>query len=319
MKSSTTIVLVALALLVAALPGAAAGLRLDLKPAATVAGPDVTLGEIAAVTGGGPAETQRLREVTIAAAPLPGTTRRLETRVIKTRLRQHGYDPEALRATWPERVMITTKATIVSGAELVTAGEQALRAEFADAELEVTCSRTPAPLVLPAGSPQLRTEILGLSTSDSRLVKVTAWTDGQPRATQTISYRVRRFVQAVVARRAIPRGTVITADDVRLARCELTGANGDAFTDCSAVVGMRAHRPLRESEAVTRAAVEQRPVVTRGQTVRVLVACGAIRVVATAVACGDAAPGASVRLRNEASGGTFVAQVDDSGQVVVSP
>jgi len=159
--------------------------------------------------------------------------------------------------------------------------------------------------------------VLGSPAGASRLVKVTAWVNGQPQTSHTICYQVRRFGEAVVASRQIDRGVVITADDVTTARCEV--APGVAFADAEEVIGMCARRALRAGEVIARSAVAPRPVVERGQKVWVTAACGAIRVRAQAIACADATAGSSLRMKSESSGETFIARVDAAGRVFVTP
>jgi flagella basal body P-ring formation protein FlgA len=281
----TTIIGLTLALFAAVIPCSAAGIRLDLAPAAMVSGAQVRLGDVAVVRCDDADTAARLREIAIASAPMPGKSRPLDAQSIKVRLRQHGFDPDAVEAAWPERILVTRRGVIVPGWDLVAAGERALREQGPDdGETVITCPRTPADMVLPEGALELRANPLGNFAGTTRLVKVTAWVDGQAQSSQTICCQVRRFAQVVAASRPIARGAVIGADDVTSTRCEVRAPADELFADVAQVIGLRARRILRPGDLVARFAVEAPPVIERGQKVWVTVVCGAIRIQAEAIA-----------------------------------
>ena len=320
MRFAPTIACVAL-VAAAALPCSAAGIRLDIAPAAMVSGPQVLLGDVAAVTCDDAAAAAKLRAIPVASAPMPGKSRSLDSQHIKVRLRQHGFDPQQVQAEWPEQVLVTTRCIVVPGADLAAAGEEALRAQLdpVDAETAVTCPRAPSDMVLPEGALQLKAEPLGGFTGASRLVKVTACVNGEARSSQTICYQVRMFAVAVVAAKQIERAQVISAEDVSTARCEVSATSAQPFAHPAQLAGMRARRTLRAGEMITRAAVDEPPAIARGQKVWVTVVCGAIRIQAEAIAAEDAPANGTVRLKNASSGDSFTARVDGDGRAFVTP
>lgn len=323
MRLSPTPIILALALAAAAsaLPCAAAEISLDIAPAALVKGPQVTLGDIAVVhcDDGAAAEIQG---IVIGSAPMPGKTRRMDATYIKVRLRQHGFDPEAMQVEWPEAVLLTTRSMVIPGTDLVEAGKEALLSQAPpdDGEITATCSRVPADLVLAEGALELKAEVLGAALGASRLVKLTALVDGRPCSSQTICYRLQRLADVLVAHSQVDRGEAVKAQDVAVERREVAFSLNDRPYDAADnVVGLLARRALRPGDIVMRSAVERPPAIERGDKVWVTAVCGGIRICAEVVACEDAAAGARVRLKNLSSDETFVAQVDADGHAFVTP
>jgi len=316
------VAVVTLVSIITALPCSAASIGLDIAPAASVKGPQVTLGDIAVVRCDDPTTAAKLQAIPIGAAPMPGKSRSLDTAYIKVRLRQRKFDPAAINTTWPEAVVVTTRALVIAGAHLVAAGKEAVLAQApgGDGETVITCNRVPPDMMLPEGALDLKAELLGSFVGASRLVKVTAVVDGQPCASHTICYRVQRFADVVVARKGVDRGKLIADDDVARERREIDVTAGNApYDDTAKVVGLRATRALRPGDIITRASVAETPAIKRGDKVWVTAVCGSIRVAAEAIACADAAAGSSVRLKNPTTGETFLAKIDAEGRASVTP
>ena len=311
-----------IAAIAAGIPCCAAGISLNIAPAALVKGPQVILGDIATVRCDDQETTAKLQAIAIGCAPMPGKSRRMDAAYIKVRLRQHGFDPGTIHATWPDAVLVTTRSMVVPGADLVAAGKAPLlsQAPATDDETIATCGRVPADMVLPEGKLELKAEVLGGLAGASRLVKVSAWVDGEPCASQTICYRLQRFADVLVARKQIERGQPITADDVTLDRREISASGNDApYDDTAKLRGLRARRTLRAGDLLTRLSVEQTPAVERGDKVWVTAICGGIRITAEVIACADAPLGSRVRVKNPTSGETFEAHIDSEGHLFVTP
>ncbi len=113
-----------------------------------------------------------------------------------------------------------------------------------------------------------------------------------------VPVRVALIRPVVVARRPIPRGTVLAPEDLRLAERDTAGLPLGYLTRLAAAVGRRTRRHIPAGAVVAPGALERTPVVRRGQRVVLLAAHGGLEVRAAAVALGDAAPGQRVRVRN---------------------
>lgn len=83
--------------------------RVILPDVAQVAGGTVTLADVAQLEGP-PELVERLGQVAVGPAPLPGRTRWVETAYLAVRFRQAGIDPNRVVVEGPERMALVTPA-----------------------------------------------------------------------------------------------------------------------------------------------------------------------------------------------------------------
>src|SRR5690606_9429360 len=89
--------------------------RVILPEVVEVPGGTVTLGDVAQIEGP-PELVDRLAQVPVGAAPLPGRSRWLATGYLAVRFRQAGIDPDQVVVDGPERVQLVTPAAPASTA-----------------------------------------------------------------------------------------------------------------------------------------------------------------------------------------------------------
>ncbi len=112
---------------------------------------------------------------------------------------------------------------------------------------------------------------------------------------------VRWRARAVVAARALPAQTVLTAADLALRDADVTGKR--AWVDDPAMlVGARVLRPLAPGEVVDLAAVQSALWVRRGEPVQLIARIGGVEVRTQAKALQSAARAQAVWVRNLKSG-----------------
>src|SRR5690606_26125040 len=117
----------------AGVPAAAAGGGGDwlavvrVHPEPSVAGPDISLGEIAAVEAADPMLRERLTALSVARAALPGQGRELSGGTWRVRRRQAGLPERHIRIEAPAaNFQVRTRAQSIPGSELAAVAEAAL-------------------------------------------------------------------------------------------------------------------------------------------------------------------------------------------------
>lgn len=130
--------------------------------------------------------------------------------------------------------------------------------------------------------------------------------------------RASQTRETPVLARPIARDAVITIDDLVWVDLPPRGANRDAVTDPSAIIGMAARRSLRAGDPLRALDLVRPPAIHRGESVMVIYELGALRLTARGRALADAAVGEAARVVNTDSNRTIEAVVVGPGLVSVS-
>ena len=130
---------------------------------------------------------------------------------------------------------------------------------------------------------------------------------------------VERPAQVVVTAHPIPRGQVITEEDVKLAERDLNTLHRGYLTDPAQVIGQRAERDLPVDEEVVPGNVGKPNVIKRGAEVTIMAADELLDVRVSGVALASGGVGERIRVRNASSKRELDAVVVGEGLVQVSP
>lgn len=117
-----------------------------------------------------------------------------------------------------------------------------------------------------------------------------------------VSVTVRIWIDAVVAKTPIARGTTLTAQDVMLVKSERSRLYQGYFESIDDVVGLTAAMPLRNDQLINSRHLKAPYLVSKGQTVTILARNAQIMIRARGVAMSNATQGQRVTVRNTSSG-----------------
>ncbi len=280
---------------------------------------DIRLGDVAEIQGSDAAFVDRLREVEIGRAPLPGLSRTLDLPYLKSRLRLQQIDLGLLVLDAPAVISVTTAGQRVSGEELVAAVRaHILEAREAEREhLAVRATTLPPDFTLPAGTLELRVRMRrGADPLGSQSVSVEAWVDGSLIRTLSVPVKVTGLVEVLVASRPIARHAMLGPADVRLEPREVGGGQ-EPLRDLQSIDGLRALRPIHQGEVILSTLLEQPPLVRRGDLVRLTIEGRGLRAMAQGEAREEGKMGQVIRVRNLSSGREVYGQVDAERSVRV--
>lgn len=297
-------------LLSLALPAHAA--EVTLRASATVAGPRVTLAELATVDG----DAGTLGALDLGPAPLPGYTTRLSRAQIERVLRARGT-PHTLGGAPAVSIERLTQAADSTGAS--AEAERALRQRLqgAAARIELRATGGAQQLQLPKGRVEFKARDLGREAALQ--ARVTVWVDVLVDAvfvrTVALQYEVQAFAPVLVARRDLAAGATPGCDSVEVREADLARLGGiSAGTACAGVSG-RLKRALAQGAPLLKHQLQAELAVNQGDSVALRVDDGAIVIEARATALSDGNVGQRIDVQPSAGTRAVRAEVVAPGLV----
>lgn len=296
---------------------AACAVTITISPKVVVDTDMMLLGKIAVITDAGDAQAN-LEKVELGNAPIPGQSRTLTPEMIRVRLRQFGFKPEAITLDSPPTIQITRLTNDVKGDMMVEIAQDWLMQRLAPSpteKIELEPMRVPADVQVPLGQVSWNCTPAGLDMGTLRHVSLTLLVNNRPAWTGVLSFKMRRYAEVLVARMAIPRGETLTEQSVARVLSEISTTIGTPMNDIADLVGKRTLNSLPQGAVLTSSNVEQIPLVKRDQVVHVRAQCGAFVINAVAIAMEDGIPGAIIRVRNPDTRLDYSARVVGIGQL----
>jgi flagella basal body P-ring formation protein FlgA len=280
--------------------------------------PYVTVGEIAGTSGTG-AEADEVKRVRISLHARPGETVRVSRRRVGEAI---AAAVRRVRIQWdgPAYAEVQLASQTVSTAMVVDAavGYLASVAERERMRVTMSVAGEPAPIEVPAGEVTLVPRRAVTAWRPRTRVEVDVWVDGTRYSSVPVWVHLRMPGVALVAARGLGAGQLLSPEDVRIAEVDLLGVNGKPVTDPERLSRMRTRRGIAEGEIVCEADVERRPVIVRGEAVRVAVNAAAITLEVTGRAAEDGRLGERIRVERESDASAwFYGVVTGEGTVSV--
>lgn len=282
----------------AATPAAHCGTA-TLKSDAVVAGPSITLGDIAEVRSGeGSAAIAQWR---LAPAPRIGNVVTMTQEQID-RLVQGYPGSQGCLLTWngARQVSVRRASQPVAADRLVAAARDQVRREWAMRfdRVEMEAAAEIAEVEVPVGQVALHRRVVDGSATASRvLVTMDIEVDGVFVRTVRVPLLVRASRVALVARHALPAGGRATADDIEMVSLTVSGMRAEPLRAPDVHLPVRLKRALEPGQALTAEDVSDAGAVLRGDRVQLVFGEGNVVVETAAVVQADARLGERVRVK----------------------
>jgi flagella basal body P-ring formation protein FlgA len=136
--------------------------------------------------------------------------------------------------------------------------------------------------------------------------------DGKLDRTIYVGYRMQQFVETAVAAHDMVPGTVLSADDLTMARVPSQGRPGNGI---DVLLGRKLTSSLLKGQPVTIAATTENQIVKAGATVVLIVRDGAVQVTADAIARTSGGLGDQVSVYNPSTNKALSGTVTGPGTV----
>ncbi|HHV62005.1 MAG TPA: flagellar basal body P-ring formation protein FlgA [Firmicutes bacterium] len=293
-----------------------------VKEEAQVAGAKILLGDIATISGAPAPVEDEIKRIEIGPAPIVGYKRTVSLASVKIHMRQAGVDLSRVTFEGAGSTSVTARAMAITGEELVRVAVEYILSTmpWKRNEVSIECERTPDNLLTPLGEVRLEAERLPITQYlGTTTVRVNVILDGKVYKSVPVVLRLNVVKEVVVATRTIIKGQVVTADAVTRELRQLSALEMDPATDPAAVVGKVAARTIREGTLITAGAVEEPPLIKRGDIIQIVVRLGGVTVTTAGEALEDGKLKDLIRVKNLESGRQVEAVVVDAKIAEVSP
>ena len=124
--------------------------------------------------------------------------------------------------------------------------------------------------------------------------------------------------QAVIARRSLNRGEILSEGDLTIVMKDRAKLPRDVLTEVGEAVGKRMRRSIREGQPFRKNAIEAVPVIERGDRVMLILEAGALQLQTSGKAQQAGGIGEFIRVLNLDSKREILGRVDGQGRVRVT-
>lgn len=300
----------------------AEGVVVTFSEQAKIDGNIITLGQLAEITGSDAEETQKLRQIRLGTAPLPGSSFVLTKEIINVRLAAAGVDFNGITWLIPNAVTVSGNSQLISRQTLIDKAVDAIRSQVGpNVEVDdITISSIgqvqnvvapPGDLVFSTSLPYgIRyntptTVLIGINVNERTFTKV------------GLKFDVNLYRQVIVAARGMDALEIITDGSLRYERMDIGHLPAGFFTDKNKILGLMARRQITPGMVVTNSIVIKPILIKRGSIVNLVARIGNMEVIATGQAMQDGYEGQLIRIKNSNSNKIVLGKVVDGDKVQV--
>ncbi|HOL77478.1 MAG TPA: flagellar basal body P-ring formation chaperone FlgA [Candidatus Hydrogenedentes bacterium] len=291
--------------------------RVTLKPEVHVAGPKLTVGDIADIQG---PQREAVANVELGFAALPNQSRNLQASLVQSQIRQAGFSETDVIVGGAALVCAMTRSQVINK----TAIEASLR-EFIEQELPWDVATATIDLQVPSLElvlPEGAVEFSWRPSPDYRYLGHGAFrgeikVNGVTCKTVMCRASIEAYGPVLVAQRSIPRGQIVSPTDLVVEQRALSTLPRDALVDPEEAVGLITVKTVFPDQIITRRLLTARTVVRKNQIVTVETGGSGLVVRTRAKALADGKEGSLVLCENLDSKEQFMGEVRKDGTIRV--
>ena len=300
---------------------AVSALALDItfKPAAEVNLDSIYLSDIVEMSDKSQLSAALSTQL-VCPSPLPGQTTHLDARAVIGQVeKRNGYIAEI---SWQgSATVIVTRRSISIGPEkissIINEFIEQKRYLLPKAEIRFIPESFPIPFHLPTG--KLSYDVVPSSPAiiGSSRFSIIFKVDNRVRKNISIKGHTEALAPVVVAKRDLKYGSHVTADALAIATRDLSDVDAYAL-QISDVAGSIVKRAIKSGSVIDTTAIEEPPVIQRGEPVRIVINHRGLLLTATGIAKADGRKDEIIRVRNSNSNKLIYCRVQAPGLVEVS-
>ena len=280
----------------------------------------VRLIDIASISGVSKAVSSPLGDVMVAKSPLPGQTRFLSLDYIRIRLRQSGFQTDAINFQGPQDVQITRKAATVSQDLITHAVEAAIRNQMQWKREDVVIRNIhfDDDIKLPTGTithrivPNRNEDYLGHTVLALHL-----FVNGELAKKTWVHADISVMSDVVEVVRPLGKHQRIERQDLAVVRADLSDVSSDTVRSVEDALGNRTTQMIYPNTVLRAAMFSLPPLVKRGDIVKIVANAGPMTITATGKVKQKGCKGETIHVINTDSNRVITARVVGPGAVRV--
>lgn len=296
-------------------PAIAAEVKITLKDQAQVTDSTVRVSDIAMLKG----DAEMLKQIgncKIASSPLIGYEKIIAQDYLRLRLKQQKVALETVEISGAKEVKVTRRSKLLTGKVIFEQVKDPILAQLPWSKENVLLStyRDAEDIYVPEAEISYEVELINEAVSGRRLnVEITVLADGEEFVTVPLALKLSRFVDVVIARRAIARNDIVAVDDLYLSREEMSPRISSAYFAIEELVGKQAVSQIKENHIITDRMVAMPLVVKRRQIATLVYEKNNLFIRTKVQAKENGRIGDIIRVINPETKKEFLAQVVDNG------
>jgi flagella basal body P-ring formation protein FlgA len=234
---------------------------------------EILLGHMATIEGSDVRFNQRLKNIVIGKAPLPGGSHRFDLNDLKKRIKQHHIDLATVIIQAPPQIVVTRSHIEIKKHEIENIVSEFIVQQTPpdNTTMRIKEIRIPGNVILPKGritynvTAPRKQKLMGrcpitVDFSVNGSVHKKVWTTAM----------IEVLGSVVVTRKPLGRHKPITEDDIEMQTLDLSNLPANVLTDREAVIGKRTKRAVGAQTPLRADSIELPPLVKRGDLVVII-------------------------------------------------
>jgi flagella basal body P-ring formation protein FlgA len=281
---------------------------------------DIALKDIASLNGDNSELINKLRDIYICRAPLPGKIKTISSQHINLRLKQNDIDMDSVLLHMTDLAEAERSSIVVDREKIekIVKDYVVKNLIHADARVKIKNIQVRQDLTLPEGN--IIFQVVPLKEKKlSGIINLTVLFEVNGYYKQEVSARVDIEIlsEVVIAKRPLPRNRIISIDDIDFVEMDITELPFNILTSSEDVVGKRTKGTINSKTVLRSDLLELPPVVRRGDVVTIIAESGCLKISARGKIKKDGHVGEVLKVENLDSKKAIYAKVVDSETVTV--
>lgn len=283
----------------------------------TVVTEEVTLGDVAGIESKFIQDDEAiiaLQGISLGESPRAGKKKTISAAQVLATLREAGVQLDKLKYSFPRVMMIERASRLLTLQEVENMVREGLPAS---GEVELVRVLYKGDVHVLPGQLHFTSEVVPSNRRSQYIAKISISPEQGGKMALNIPIEVREFVQVPVAKHALAAGTIISSQDVKMARANLSDIPVDSARNSQEIVGQAIKYPISHGEVFSRRKLSLPSMVERGSRVTLRYRTSLLEATASGIAMEEGALGQRIQVRNESSKKVITGEVLSEGLIEV--